>query len=136
MEMQSSSSHQSCRVKQKGPTTTCSELGCYQSLVSTRTLAHLRIWCSTVFSSTTMNLPQESPNLLKRLLPQRCRGRPKILTHTRRVPPPSPSRHPTDGFHFSRQKLLPLKLLTPDLDTLSASSTKFKLQKQKIFSYV
>ena len=36
--------------------------------------------------------------------------------------PPSPSRHPMDGFHFSRRKLLPLKCLTPDLDTLSALS--------------
>ena len=122
VEMQGSSSHHSCKAKQEEPATTCNELGCCQSLVSTRTLTHLRFQRSAVFSSTATNLPQESPNLLKRFLPQRCRGRPKILTHTRCAPPPPPSRHPTEGFHLSRQKLLPLKRLTPDLDTLSASS--------------
>ena len=122
MEMQGSSSHHSCKAKQEEPTTTCNELGCYQSLVSTRTLAHLRFRRSAVFSSTATNLPQESPNLLKRFLLQRCKGRPQILTHTRRAPPPPPSRHPTEGFHLSRQKLLPLKRLTPNLDTLSTSS--------------
>ena len=121
--MQGSSSHHSCKAKQEEPTTTYNELGCYQSLVSTRTLAHLRFRRSAVFSSTATNLPQESPNLLKRFLLQRCKGRPQILTHTRRAPPPPPSRHPTEGFHISKQKLLPLKRLTPDLDTLFASSS-------------
>ena len=101
--------------------TTCSELGCCQPLVSTRTLAHLRFQRSAVFSSIATNLPQ-SPNLLKRLLPQRCRERLKILTHIRRTPPLSPSRHPIEGFHFSRQKLLSLKCPTLELYTLSASS--------------
>ena len=122
VEMQASSSHQSCTTKQKGLATTCSKLGSFHPLVSTRILAHLRFRRSTVFSSTATNLPQESPNFLKRLLPQRCRGRLKILTQTRRAPPLSPSKHPTEGFHFSRQKLLPLKCLTPELHTLFASS--------------
>ena len=122
VEKQGSSSHQSCRAKQEGPATTYSELGCCQPLVTTRTLAHLRFRRSAVFSSIATNLPQESPNFLKRLLPQRCKGRPKILTHTRRAPPLSPSRHPTDGFHFSRQKLFPLKRLVPKLYTLSTLS--------------
>ena len=130
--MQGSSSHQSCKPKQEGPATTCNELGC-ANLVSTRTLAHLRFRRSAVFSSTVTNLPQESPNFLKRLLPQRCRGRPKILTHTRRAPPLSPSRHPTNGFHFSRQKFLPLKRLVPELCTLSVSSANSN-SISKIFS--
>ena len=114
VEMQASFSYQSCKAKQKGLATTCSELGCSHPLISTRILAHLRFRCSALFSSTATNLPQESPNFLKRLLPQRCRGRPRILTQTRRGSPLSPSKQPTEGFHFSRQKLLPLKRLAPD----------------------
>ena len=114
VEMQASSSHQSCKAKQKGPAATYSELGCSHYLISTRILAHLRFRRWAVFSSTTTNLPQESPNFLKRLLPQRCRGRPRILTQTRHRSPLSPLKQPTEGFHFSRQKLLPLKRLAPD----------------------
>ena len=45
--------------------------------------------------------------------------------------PPSPSRHPMDGFHFSRRKLLPLKCLTPDLDTLSALSANSNFRSKR-----
>ena len=100
-------------------------------MISTRILAHLRFQRSTVFSSTTMNLLQESPNFLMRLLPQRCRGRPRILTQTRRGSPLSPSKQPTEGFHFSRQKLLPLKRLAPDCNTLSASSANLNSKSRR-----
>ena len=119
--MHDSSSHHSYKAKQEEPATTCSELrGCH-SLVSMRTLTYWRFQRSTIFSSTTTNLSQESPNPLKIFLSQICRGMPKILTHTRRTPHPSPSRHLTEGFHLSKQKFLHLKRLTLDLDTLSAS---------------
>ena len=129
--MQASSSHQSCKAKQKGPATTCSELGCSHPLISTRILAHLRFRRSAVFSSTATNLPQESPNFLMRLLPQRCRGRPRILTQTRHRFPKSPSKQPTEGFHFSRQKLLPLKRLAPDCNTFSTSSANLNSRSRR-----
>ena len=58
---------------------------------------------------------------LKNSSPQRCKGSPKILTHTSQFFLSS-ERQPKEGFHQSKRIHLPLKHLTPECSTRSTSA--------------
>ena len=75
-------SHHNWIAKQVEPATTCREIGKFYPLTPTRTLAHCKFLRSVVSSSTPTKWSPTSPKFLKKLIPQRCSGRPRILTHT------------------------------------------------------
>ena len=105
--IQGAVSHHNWTTKQVEPTTSCRELGKFHPLTLTRTLTHCKFWRSIVSSSTPTKWPHASPKFLKKLIPQRCRRRPRILTYTSWLFLSS-MRQPTEGFHQSKMRHLPL----------------------------
>ena len=114
-------------MKQEEPTITYKELGNFP-LILGRILAHCEFLHSAVSSSIATRLSQASPNLLSKPFPQRCKGRPKTLTHTSRTSLAS-MRQPIDGFHHFSRRLFPLNHFTPEWNTLLASTTSSNLNR-------
>lgn len=97
-------------------------------MILARILTHCKFLHSAVSSSMATRLSQASPNLLNKPFPQRCKRRPKTLTHTSRTSLAS-MRQPIDGFHHFSRRLFPLNHFSLEWNTLLASTTSSNLNR-------